>query len=274
MYDHGMHQLTVVELNYPGSFPKIPGMAHKSPEEAFADENARRVHHTFRLLERQLGDASISLWAYRNEQRRELLSSVLMRDRGDIMYQIWMRDGERRQATEERLRPLLDPDPARAYATVKRELERQDWEHGNLPQSWKQCFIFIYARAFIHATYFIGRGLRQLIEVEALAPRITLILDDYAARFPHIKSIRDSVAHVDERSLGEARGQKLELDPQKIGIEVLVLDSIVNDEFITTFADGTSGGCSITEESLRSLAMLVQRAIDSVNWFGPPTSWP
>lgn len=255
----------VAQLRYPGVW--IEGM---SRDDAF------RAQSLLSTTEGALADAALSLtffeacrgarhgperWEQRRAREQELQARV------SAKYESQLGD----VPESERWMALLPMREA-----IETEAKLLGWQEGDLPESYEGRLPFLHARAFLFALDTLANLLRVMAR-EAWAPTsLTTIRDDWLIAFPQLKHVRDTAHHVEDRIRGLDRdGRPVKLAPlvnEMISAPnggVLLIDSLMNNRYGCTLADGTYGEVEVSGLSLAAATALLQRAIEAFQWRGP-----
>jgi hypothetical protein len=255
----------VAQLRYPGAW--IEGM---SRDDAF------RAQSLLSTAEDALADAALSLtffeacratphgpkrWEQRRAREQELRARV------SAKYESQLGD----VPESERWIALLPMREA-----IESEAKMLVWQEGDLPESYEGRLPFLHPRGFLFALDTLANLLRVMAK-EAWAPApLRTIKDDWMIAFPELKHVRDTAHHVEDRVRGLDRdGKPLQLGPlvnEMINAPnggVLLIDSLMNNRYGCTLADGTYGEVEISGISLAAAIAIVQRAIEAFQWRGP-----
>jgi hypothetical protein len=135
----------------------------------------------------------------------------------------------------------------------------------------------LHARSYLLAMDRVEKSFGQLV---ALAPGLTEAKRTFDAAFPHLRGVRNSVSHYEDRArfLGPG-GKRIFAKPiAHRGITapagVMITELVGEDYYGVTIADGTIGEVEVSQASLRAATLAVQQAIDAFDWEGAPTHWP
>ena len=262
--------MRVFEIRFPGTWLD------------YADVQwAGRIAQFLRLLEDQFTDAVVALNLFEREQARLT---------GEFQDQ----EQERISEEEEQLQRTLEQGYLeelgadrffRMYPAVlhciELEMRRQRWESGQLPHEYQRRIIWIYAHAYVYALDSFKKVLGQLVEEPEVPPAIEIELQKFKAAFPHLKGIRDSAHHLENRGLGRDRyGNPLKLKPINNGIArapgggVLLLAILEGSKLRYTLGDGSHGELAISHENAAIAAETFQSVIIAFRWIGRPRLIP
>jgi hypothetical protein len=104
-------------------------------------------------------------------------------------------------------------------------------------------------------------------------------LPHFDSAVPHLKDVRDSVAHFDERSRGRTHKGQIKLQPAAAhGLNapggILGLENLHGNQFHITAADGHYRAVTIDEATVKAAAKAVQDAANLYRWTGAPEHLP
>jgi len=162
--------------------------------------------------------------------------------------------------------------------SITRERDLQEW--ASLPDIYVQRIPFIYARSFLYTLHNIRQYLNTIATLESVpqeTKKSIARLDDY---FPSLKGVRDSSAHVEERVQGMTRKKPIVSKPVENQFirapsgGVQVVESLMNDWFVSTTADGELGKVEVSYKSIEKVRDCIQRTLNSLPWIGPSRRSP
>ena len=100
-------------------------------------------------------------------------------------------------------------------------------------------------------------------------------LTKFRTAFPHLKGIRDSAHHIEDRGLGrDRRGNPLKLKPIDNGIVrapgggILLLSVLEGNKLWYTLEDGRHGELAVSHENMAIAAEVFQSVINAFRWRG------
>jgi len=167
-------------------------------------------------------------------------------------------------------KPQTSTDMHRERLAANQLLLRQLELEGRIPPAWKTRRPFQMATLFVLALDDLTKILRRASkDIPEAAPSMQLGLTAIENGLPHLRNLRDSIAHMDERLLGQEYGRPIPL-PDNV-LEVLNLEG---RNLVSTSAKGNKSRVPISEESLVVARDATQAVIDSLPWLGPAESWP
>ncbi len=115
-------------------------------------------------------------------------------------------------------------------------------------------------KAFVFSLNSIGELLRHL-SLDAKSPmRVRELCQEYKKHFGHLKQIRDSAIHVEDRGRGRTRHQK----PHKT--HLIVLGSFIERRFIFTGENGRGYEIEISDRTLEIARGIIQEIIGACTW--------
>lgn len=156
--------------------------------------------------------------------------------------------------------------------------KRERWESGILPREFSHNLPFIYARAFLYALDTFDKVLGVLAKEDRVPTAISGLHSKFVENFPHLRGVRNTVQHIEDRGRGLGSGkvpQKLDLKPiennfiQAPGGGVLVLNNLNGSKYGSTMADGHFGEIDVSVESMKHLKIILEEVLNSFKWHGP-----
>lgn len=258
----------IVELTYPGTC-----LDHADRDWCW------KIEGQVRSLESTLIDAALALSLFDAER-------ATPRGRRHSR-ETWDRDSRRRQEIEDAIRARLGVEryamdryeEVRSLAEL--EFKREQWSAGRMPSSYEHRLVFVYARSFVNALDRLERCLAVLAKEDGVPVQVAESHAGLCAALPHLREVRNSVSHFEDRSRGLGRGGRpLTLQPvmnQMVnapGGGVLMLESLNNNCFGTTMADGHYGEVEVSVATLATAANCVQQVINAFTWKGWPRHVP
>lgn len=242
------------------------------------------------LLSNCVADLVVTLSMY--EQAR-LADHARFEQAADTRAGNWERDSERTREIESALETaagvsLGSPDHWEKSSEIReqarRQVQRERWAREGGPDAYKQRVVFIHARSFVTTLAVLQRGLLQIGEYEfepSVRAAIECACDQFASAVPGLKGVRDSVAHVEERILGNAKKKTIVAAPvmnnmiHAPGGGVIIAESLNNDHFGGTIEDGTYAEVAVADATTEIARAAVQAVFDALPWRpGPRVSEP
>lgn len=159
------------------------------------------------------------------------------------------------------------------------QVRRAEWANGHMPQEYEHRVPFVYAHTVIYALDAIGKTINVLVEM-GISPNITTARDTYESAIPHLKAVRDSAHHVEDRARGVHHGSKpISLQPINNGIIVapsgaLALSNLFNNKLGYTAQDGHYREIEINRSVVKAAQSAIQQVLDALTWRGPSRTVP
>jgi hypothetical protein len=195
----------------------------------------------------------------------------------------WERDRElerRRREELEAQEPEIDgasygDHVTRLYEQAKRDVVRAKWEAGELPRSYTHRLPFLHARTFMTSLAQLGRAMSEMAKLDTGDAKTTIgeARDQFDAALPHLKPVRDSIEHAEDRMRGLDREKKtMTLAPisnqmiEAPGGGVLVGDALNNRHYGCTVNDGSYAEVEVADNTLDVAGVAVQAIFDALPW--------
>lgn len=258
----------VFEIIFPGTFLDYPD-----------GEWRGRIHRILHLLEMQFTDAVIALNLFEGEQRR-LIGQLQGELQKEGLQQL--EEQQLRQKLEQKFLEELGEQrffqmyPAILHA-IEVEMRRERLESGEMPHEYQSRIAFMYAHAYVYALDSFEKILHRLAEEPNVPPGIFEPLNRFRDAFPHLKGVRDSAHHIEDRGLGRDRyGRPLNLKPIDDGIihapagGVLVLSVLKGNKLQYTSAEGGVSEIGVKRDNMAVVAAIFQEVINAFRWSGRP----
>ena len=86
--------------------------------------------------------------------------------------------------------------------------------------------------------------------------------EEYKNLFGHLKHIRDSAIHIEDRGRGKTRKQK------PLNTHIVLLGCFIEKRYTFTGEDGRPYEVEISESTLNKVKAIIQEAINSYSWIG------
>lgn len=260
--------MEVFELNYPGTWLDMPD-GHKVQDlliqlesqladvsigiEFFEKASARRVHVGRATDHKEHHARSQKVAIIARAMEAELPHDLSGHDRFTKMHQI--------------------------HEAADLQVRREEWAAGHLPQAYEHRLPFVYAHVILYALDAIGKTINVLVDM-GISPSITTARDTYESAIPHLKSVRDSAHHIEDRARGVHHGKKpLVLQPINTGAIVapngaLALSNLDNNKLGYTAEDGHYREIEITKSTVKAAQSAVQQVLNALTWHGPTRTSP
>jgi len=252
----------------------IPGRWLDAEDRAWAFD----VERLMGLLEGQYVDASVALNLFDEEAARaaaRLDSGEPARDDAHDEF-----EDELRRREEE-----IGGDRFwREYLTVQRESVRavlqRRWDLGEWPDDFERRKVFLHAHSFVFALDGFLRILQVLADTRGAPEAVGAVATDLRKALPHLKGVRDSAAHLEDRGRGLGkREQPLDLKPVanplfKAPGGVLGLCNLNGSKLGYTTEAGEYGEIDVSGATLSLVRDAFQQVIDAFRWRGAARTIP
>jgi hypothetical protein len=171
------------------------------------------------------------------------------------------------------------------YANATRDqIARARWDAGELPKDCAWRVPFIHARTFVRAVAQIARALATLEAVAERPPEGARLaesakgaLGELVAALPHLKGVRDSVEHAEDRRRGLDRKRR-PLPSKAIKTELFDLpggvlhvhEALNGRRYGGMLDNGEYGEVEISDESIEAARVAIQTVFDALPWMEGP----
>lgn len=160
--------------------------------------------------------------------------------------------------------------------------KREQWQSGKLPRGFEHNQSFMHARAFLYAFDAFDKYINVLKRQPNVSSKLEEIHIKFVAEFPHLRGVRNSSQHMEDRSRGLVAGktsQPLKLKPIdnefiKSGGDALVLNSLNGTRYGNTMADGHYGEVDVSPQSMEALQAIFQDVLNAFDWKGSKCHLP
>lgn len=244
-------EMYIAEIFRPGTWLDLPDQ-----------EISFEVDGMLRSLEDRVAEAAIAL---------TMFESVHL-SRGDPSAE-WERDAAIRREVDDLLRQevgeLYYCDFDRVRLESERRVLKRKAELGIVPRTYSHKIPFIHAHTFVYAVDSFGKFLDELCEYEALPSVLKEIRDDFNARLPIVRKIRNSALHIEDRSrryasIGDKKkGKKMQVDG------FLGLSNLEGNQLCYTIDDGSYQKVAVSPETLGVLVEVANNILGVLPWKGP-----
>jgi hypothetical protein len=232
-----------------------------------------KIQNQLRSLQSQLFEANVALNLFANAQ--SIRPSFADREN-------WERDSQRRSEIQRAIeqerggfqsRDNLDEIHFEAEVRYKRE----KWSNGGVPREFEHNLPFIYARAFLYALDTFDKFLGVLAKEPNVPAEVTTYHEKVAEAFPHLRGVRNTAQHLEDRARGLGAGrnpQRLDLKPIDNGLisapggRVLALNCLNGSRYGSTMSDGHYGEVDISPESMQHMQQILEGVLLSFKWRG------
>ena len=124
-----------------------------------------------------------------------------------------------------------------------------------------RCLNSIYSKAFVFALDGINKFLFKIQKYLNPPKPIEKLITEYKNHFGHLKHIRDSAIHIEDRGRGKTRNER----PLDTGI--IILGSFIERRFVFTGEDGNQYEIEISDTTLHTAKEIIQKIINTYTWF-------
>ena len=125
---------------------------------------------------------------------------------------------------------------------------------------YERCLNGLYAKAFVFALDGIEKLLSRLVVAFNPPKEIKHLHEEYMKLFGHLKHIRDSAIHIEDRGRGKTRKQK------PLDTHIIVLGGFIERRYTFTGEDGKQYEIEISESTLNTAKNIIQNIIGSYSW--------
>ena len=119
----------------------------------------------------------------------------------------------------------------------------------------------IYAKAFVFALDGINKLIFKLCTFLQPPEPVLGLKAQYELSFGHLKHIRDSAIHIEDRGRGKGRNEK------SLNTSIIILGSFNESRFGFTGEDGKHYEIEISDVTLHKAREIIQNIINSYKWF-------
>jgi hypothetical protein len=163
----------------------------------------------------------------------------------------------------------------RVYEQAQRDVIRAKWNTGELPRSYARRLPFIHARTFLTSLAQLGRAMSAMATLDTgeAKPTIGATRDRFEAALPHLKPVRDSIEHAEDRMRGlDRNGKTMALAPisnqmiEAPGGGLLVGDALNNRHYGCTVNDGSYAEIEVSDDTVEVAREAVQAIFDVLPW--------
>ena len=241
----------------------------------FLELEDREVQHLLSLAESALQTATVALHDYSvtidSRQRAEIRQREVREARASKISEAVFRETFQ----------LSDPGQRDWHRVeIEKAFHRQSEEDNDEPGWLSHVRERIAADAFALALWDFRSLLTQVQRRQEAKAAVELGLTFFDQELPHLKSVRDSMAHADERAVGRAGNKKI--NPKPIHIPgsikasagtVFISRCMTNDGYSFTTRSGEIGSVRIDGKTLEA-AETFRKVIESLPWGARPQMAP
>lgn len=164
----------------------------------------------------------------------------------------------------------------------ERRFKREKWSNGGLPREFEHNLPFLYARAFLYALDAFDKILGVLARDPGAPPHIADWHAQVEVHFPHLRGVRNTAQHIEDRGRGLGAGRNprpLDLKPVDNNLikaqgGALILNSLNGNRYGSTMADGHFGEVEVSPQSVEHLQRILVGVLESFQWHGPKQHLP
>lgn len=136
-----------------------------------------------------------------------------------------------------------------------------EYIRGNKEETpYERCLNSIYAKAFVFSLHTIGKLLQGLSKDPNRPSAIEELYREYMHHFGHLKHVRDSAMHIENRGLGRDRYD------QPIDTRLLVIGCFIENRYTFTGEDGKQYEMEISDRPLKIAQGIIQKIISAYAW--------
>ena len=118
----------------------------------------------------------------------------------------------------------------------------------------------IYGKAFVFALDGINKLLFKLCKNLSPPEPIKALKAEYKNYFGHLKHIRDSAIHIEDRGRGKKRNE------EPLNTSIIILGSFNDRKFGFTGEDGNHYEIAISSDTLHKAKVIIQKVFNSYTW--------
>ena len=260
--------MEVFELTYPGTWLDMP--------------DSHKILVLLIQLESQLADASLGISFFEEASVRRLYvaRATSLEDHQARSHKVAMIA----RAMEAELPHDLSPQDRftkmnQVHEVADLQVCREEWAAGRLPQAYEHRLPIMYAHVVLYALDAIGKTINVLVDM-GISSDIALARDTYESAIPHLKAVRDSAHHIEDRARGVHHGSK-PLVLQPINTQALVapngalaLSNLFNNKLGYTAQDGHYREIEISKNIVKTAQSAIQEVLNALTWRGPARTSP
>ena len=125
---------------------------------------------------------------------------------------------------------------------------------------YERCLNGLYAKAFVFALDGIEKLLNRLSVNSNPPQEVKRLHEEYKRYFGHLKHIRDSAIHIEDRGRGVTRKQ------ERLDTHVIVIGCFIERRYTFTGEDGKQYEIEISDTTLNIAKSIIQNIINSYSW--------
>lgn len=178
---------------------------------------------------------------------------------------IWIKGENREQAFELRhaleLIHSLFIEAVTSYALFQPITAENVHDHiDKIESPYERCLNNVYAKTFVFALDGIEKLLNRLCANLNSPQEVTRLYADYKKHFGHLKHIRDSAIHIEDRGRGVTRKQ------QPLNTHIVVIGGFIEKRFTFTGENGKQYEIEISDSTLNRAKVIIQDIINAYSW--------
>jgi hypothetical protein len=165
----------------------------------------------------------------------------------------------------------------RTHRDLKQQVARERWQQGEWPGYYLDRLPWIHSKFFLYSMDEIAKALGVLADQPWAPHAIVDAKDKWDSAFPHLKAVRDSAHHAEDRSRGLGRWDR-PIEPQPFRNDMIEAPfglggpNLINDTLGMLAEDGHYREVAVSADSLVTARDIVQQVINAWSYDGPP-SW-
>jgi hypothetical protein len=240
---------------------------------------AFKIRNQIRSLESQFFEANTTLNLFiRNSKPHQI----------EMSRENWEHDSNRKSEIklaieEERKYTNSTNDWDAIQFETEIRFKREQWSLGRTPKEFEHNLSFIYARSFLYALDAFEKFLGVLAKEPGVPGQLADIHKRMEVAFPHLRGVRNTAHHLEDRARGLGAGQNpkpLDLKPITNNFVsapsggVLILNSLNGSRYGSTMSDGHYGEIDVSPESMQHLQKILEEVLQSFQWRGPKQHSP
>lgn len=191
---------------------------------------------------------------------------------------------ERRRISMDRYRSRggnFETDHFAEMAEVERQLRSEFFAAGRLPSGFSASGAFLHAKSFVSSIDSIEKLLGTVATGAGGNQSICETYNRFSLILPHLRGVRNSAQHVEDRSRSIGRGGRpMVLQPVENRAIVapeggaLIIGMLNGSRLGYTMADGHYGEVDVSEATLENVRQIVQGMANNLTWSGPAMFFP
>jgi hypothetical protein len=246
-----MPSIRIAEILYPGTWVNFPDR-----------ETSFEIEGMLRCLVDRVEEAAVCLTMF--EASHKTAKDALRE---------WKKHDQIRQKISDQIRVKLGEEYFRNLDACGLLTDilflRRKAELGIFPASYSHKIPFIYDHSFLFALDLFGKFVDALCEYKIIEEAVKGIRDEFNARLPMIRKIRNSAHHLEDRvrwyaSEGDKRKRK------RMKIHWLGLGNLERNYLCYTVSDGSYQKIAVSHETLDVMVKTLNKILRALPWKGRP----